>query len=232
VTVTDTLVRRAVLAAALVAAAAGTASARSVVVGANGTDDAYDCGGENATISGNSNTVTLTHCDGVRVMGNRNHVNANDVRTITVYGSENEIEWHADQEPRVSNRGRGNHIHEMVRAGKEGVPEVGVGKEDEEVGKSGVGRSSSRRRSHDFVLRENGDNATHDCAGGEATVNGDGNTYRFRDCYRVVVNGDGNTIDAGSVERLDVRGSGNTVSWRGDRPRIRDEGHGNTIAGR
>jgi hypothetical protein len=34
------------------------------------------------------------------------------------------------------------------------------------------------------------------------------------------------------VDTLDVRGDGNTVSWRGAKPRVRDEGSGNTIRGR
>jgi hypothetical protein len=203
------IARRVVL-SAFVALAAPLAEARSVSVAGSGANEVYDCAGDNASIGGSGNDVTLRNCDNVRVTGSGNTVRAYKPTSITVRGTNNRVTWTGSREPKISNLGYGNTVDEADRAGKEGAPDTVV-KSGSVDGDGDVTVKSSRP---DLVLKE------------------DGNTYRFRDCGRVVINGDDNTIDAGTVDTLDVRGDGNTVSWRGAKPRVRDEGSGNTIRGR
>jgi hypothetical protein len=221
-------IARGVVFSAFVALAAPLAEARSVSVAGSGANEVYDCAGDNASIGGSGNDVTLRNCDNVRVTGSGNTVRAYKPTSITVRGTNNRVTWTGSREPKISNLGYGNTVDEADRAGKEGAPDTVV-KSGSVDGDGDVTVKSSRP---DLVLKEDGQTATHDCHGTDVVVKGDGNTYRFRDCGRVVINGDDNTIDAGTVDTLDVRGDGNTVSWRGAKPRVRDEGSGNTIRGR
>lgn len=218
----STFARHAV-SAALLALAAPLAFARPVSVAGSGMTESYDCDGDDATVSGSGNTLTLKNCDRIRVMGTDNRVSAVKPVSITVLGTNNEVTWTGGREPKISNLGIGNTVKEAARSAKESAPDA--------AGKGGTGTSAGA----DLVLKEDGETASHDCRGRDVVVKGDGNTYRFQGCRKVVINGDNNTVDAGSVEALDVRGDGNTVSWRaqGDgKPRIRDEGIGNTVRGK
>jgi len=221
-----------VFVATLFALAAPPAHARNVTVAGNSVTDSYDCDGADATITGNANTVTLRNCDGIRVLGNGNRVKVFKPTAITVLGTNNKVTWTGSREPKVSNLGMGNSVDEAERAGKESAPDTVVKSGSGSVSVDGDGGVTVKSSRPDLVLREDGETATHDCRGTDVVVKGDDNTYRFRDCRKVVVNGDNNTIDAGSVEALDVRGDDNTISWRaagGSKPRVRDEGVGNTI---
>ncbi len=85
----------------------------------------------------------------------------------------------------------------------------------------------------DVVVGSN-QNRAYDCRGGVATVDGGFNVLTLRNCSELVVNGGDNTIDAGVVERIRVTGADNRITWTesadGRRPRIVNEGLGNTIA--
>ena len=232
---TSTLARRAVLAASF-ALAAPFALARPVSLAGSGATETYDCDGDNATISGSANTVTLKNCDSIRVLGSGNRVRAERPSSIAVLGSNNKVTWTGSREPKISNLGVGNSVNEAARSAKESAPDaVGNDGSGNAAGVDEDGEVTLKPGGRDLVLKEDGETATHDCHGRDAVVKGDDNTYRFRGCRKVVINGDGNTVDAGAVEALDVRGDGNTVSWTAagnGKPRIRDEGTGNTIRGK
>jgi hypothetical protein len=225
------IARRIVL-SAFVALAAPLVHAKPVSVAGSGANEVYDCAGDNANVSGSGNDVTLRNCDSVRVMGSGNTVRAFKPTSITVMGTNNKVTWTGSREPKISNLGVGNTVDEAERAGKEGAPDTVVKSGSGSVSVDGDGGATVKSSRPDLVLKEDGQTATHDCRGTDVVVKGDRNTYRFRECGRVVINGDDNTIDAGNVDALDVRGDGNTVSWRGAKPRVRDEGSGNTIRGR
>jgi hypothetical protein len=77
---------------------------------------------------------------------------------------------------------------------------------------------------------------TYDCSGGSATVRGGFNVLTLRNCTKLIVDGGDNTIDAGVVDAIEVAGADNKITWTesadGSRPRITDNGRGNTISGK
>ena len=249
------------LAAALVASAASLASAKPVAVTGTGVTQTHDCAGGDASVAGESNTVTLRHCESVRVMGEGNHVDAGTASAITVLGANNRVTWvRGTREPKVSNLGVGNTVAEATGTGKDGGDAASAKARGSDVAVSGGGGSVTvdrkgnvniggeggaisvdpggnvslkpSRDGKDLILNDDGRTTTHDCAGAGAIVNGDSNTLKLRDCRSVVVNGDDNTIDAGAVETIAVHGDSNTVSWRGTKPVVSDDGRRNTIGGK
>lgn len=85
-------------------------------------------------------------------------------------------------------------------------------------------------------IDEDGRKADHDCRGGSALVNGDGNDVVLRNCDRVTVNGNGNAVAVRAVAVVLINGGDNKLVWEeaadGSRPRITDNGRGNTVSGK
>lgn len=100
------------------------AAGKTVVIDKNDTVKTYDCEGSDASIEGNRNTVTLSHCSQVTVIGNYNHVTlaedcpdlavpgnynqvaAGQVKKINTMGNDNTVTWTSpkeDDRPSVSN---------------------------------------------------------------------------------------------------------------------------------
>jgi hypothetical protein len=236
----------AALAVAMVAASAPRTWAKDVAVTGTGVKETYDCGGDDASIAGDSNTVTLRHCENVSVMGNNNRVDAGAPSAVSVVGANNKVTWtkgaHA---PKISSVGTGAANVVSVEGGEllsggngsirvDGKGNVNIaGERGSRVSIDSAGGVSVKAGGDDdLVLNEDGQNATKDCAGGGAIVNGDSNTFRFKNCKSIIVNGDHNIVDAGSVDALSVHGDSNTVTWRGTKPALHDDGKGNTIAGK
>lgn len=100
---------------------------------------------------------------------------------------------------------------------------------------SAGGRATTVRAGR-LRIDDDGGKASHDCRGESATVNGDRNDLSFRNCDQVTVNGDANTVAVRAVRTLIVNGGDNKVSWEpapdGSRPRITDNGSGNTVTGK
>ena len=77
---------------------------------------------------------------------------------------------------------------------------------------------------------------SHDCRGASAVVNGDTNELSFRNCDQVSVNGDANAVAVRGVQSVLINGNDNKLTWElaedGSRPRITDNGRGNTVSGK
>jgi len=249
-----------ILAGAFTATALPAVAARPVAVAGTGVTETHDCAGGDASVAGDSNTVTLRNCENVRVMGESNSVDAGTASTITVLGAHNNVTWtRGAREPKVSNLGVSNSVAEGVGTGKSGAHTASAKSHGSDVVVSGSSGSVTVDRNGavniggdggsvsvdpsgsvsvrpsakgDLILDDDNRTSTRDCGGAGAVVNGDSNTLTFRNCTSIVVNGDRNTIDAGTVESVHLNGDANTVSWRGTRPRIEDLGHRNTVGGK
>jgi DUF3060 family protein len=83
---------------------------------------------------------------------------------------------------------------------------------------------------------QDGRRETYDCRGASAIVNGDRNELVFSNCDQVSVNGQGNTVAVRAVQSVLLNGNDNTLNWEpaadGSRPRISDNGRGNTVSGK
>lgn len=77
---------------------------------------------------------------------------------------------------------------------------------------------------------------THDCRGGSALVNGDRNELTFSNCSQLSVNGSGNVVAVRGGGVVAINGDDNKLTWEpaadGSRPRITDNGKGNTVTGK
>jgi hypothetical protein len=80
-----------------------------------------DCRGQDASIMGNDNVLTLKNCKRLLVTGNQNAVIASPVELVSVTGNENKINFvRAKSIPAnaqiLSSMGNGNRFHEMSAA--------------------------------------------------------------------------------------------------------------------
>jgi Protein of unknown function (DUF3060) len=77
---------------------------------------------------------------------------------------------------------------------------------------------------------------TYDCRGGSALVNGDRNELSFRNCAQLSINGSRNVVAVLASQSVVINGDDNKVNWEpaedGARPRITDNGSGNTVSGK
>ena len=85
-------------------------------------------------------------------------------------------------------------------------------------------------------IDHDGRKADHDCRGGSAVINGDRNELSLRNCDQVTVNGDANRVSVRAVATVLLNGGDNTLAWEeaadGSRPKITDNGRGNTVSGK
>ena len=111
--------------------------------------------------------------------------------------------------------------------GSEGSVTVGAGgtvtiKENPSGGKIRVDQDKSK--------------GSYDCKGASAVVNGDHNELTFRNCDQLAVNGHFNTVDVRGVAGVTLNGGDNKLLWEeaadGSRPKITDNGRGNTVTGK
>lgn len=78
----------------------------------------------------------------------------------------------------------------------------------------------------DFLLNNDNGNATHNCEGGKALINGNHNTVKLQDCQTIQVNGNDNVIEALGPTHVDVFGNSNDIAWI----RKSDNAKGPTVA--
>ncbi len=87
-----------------------------------------------------------------------------------------------------------------------------------------------------ILIDDDGRKEDHDCRGASAVVNGDRNDLTLRNCDQVTVNGNANTVAVRAVGAVLINGGDNRLIWEqaadGRRPRITDNGHGNTVSGK
>lgn len=76
----------------------------------------------------------------------------------------------------------------------------------------------------------------YDCRGGSALVNGDRNELSLRNCNQISLNGSANVVVVRAAQSVLINGDDNNVTWEpaddGSRPRITDNGKGNTVNGK
>ena len=213
-----------VSAAMIVAATSYLTAERSVLLAASdivvGSDQTrtYDCRGGSATVQGGFNVLTLRNCTKVMVDGGDNTIDAGVVDAIEVAGADNRITWTESSDgrrPRIINDGEGNVIVSKPAAASSGQAAPAAGK---------IRIDQDRQR------------GSHDCRGASAVVNGDTNDLSFRNCDQVSVNGDANAVAVRGVQSVLINGNDNKLTWElaedGSRPRITDNGRGNTVSGK
>jgi len=73
----------------------------------------------------------------------------------------------------------------------------------------------------------------YDCRGAGALVNGDRNDLTLRNCNQISVNGNANVLAVRAAQSVLINGDDNKLTWEpaddGSRPRITDNGKGNTV---
>jgi hypothetical protein len=227
-----------VSAAMIVAATSYLTAERSVLLAAPdivvGSDErrTYDCRGGSATVRGGFNVLTLRNCSKVVVDGGDNTIDAGVVDAIEVAGADNRITWteSADgRRPRIINEGEGNVIvSKPAAAGTAAVKEGSAGTPNRS---SGQAPAAGKIR-----IDQDRQRGSHDCRGASAVVNGDTNELSFRNCDQVSVNGDANAVAVRGVQSVLINGNDNKLTWElaedGSRPRITDNGRGNTVSGK
>jgi hypothetical protein len=86
----------------------------AVLISDDGRTETIECAGNDVTIDGNLNKITLTgECRSVDVNGNGNAVQVAAAAAISSLGDGNTVTWYrgvAGKDPRVSNLGNGNSV--------------------------------------------------------------------------------------------------------------------------
>jgi hypothetical protein len=102
--------------------------------------------------------------------------------------------------------------------------------------KEGTADASTTSAAGRIRVDQDGRRETLDCRGASAVVNGDKNVLTFSNCDQVSVNGQGNSVAVRGVQAVMINGNDNTLTWEpaadGSRPRVTDNGRGNTVSGK
>jgi hypothetical protein len=193
----------------------------------------YDCRGGSATVRGGFNVLTFRNCTKITVDGGDNTIDAGVVDAIEVAGADNKITWteSADgRRPRIVNEGEGNVIVSKPAAAGTATSKEGS------AGTSSRGSGQAAPAASKLRIDQDRQRGSHDCRGASAVVNGDANDLSFRNCDQVSVNGDANSVAVRGVQSVLVNGNDNKLTWElaedGSRPRITDNGRGNTVSGK
>ena len=101
--------------AMVLAGTAGIAPAASAAVNFAGNEASFagDCGGEEASLAGNGNTVTIRgDCRALQIAGDCNRVLVDMAAngSIKVYGSNNQVSWSSKGEVEITAAGPGNMV--------------------------------------------------------------------------------------------------------------------------
>ena len=113
---------------------------------------------------------------------------------------------------------------------------VTVGADGSVTLKEGTAGASTTTAAGKIRVDQDGRRETLDCRGASAVVNGDKNVLTFSNCDQVSVNGQGNSVAVRGVQAVMINGNDNTLIWEpaadGSRPRVTDNGRGNTVSGK
>jgi uncharacterized protein (DUF2345 family) len=109
------MVRTVSVMAMVLAGTAGIAPAASAAVNFAGNEASFagDCGGQEASIAGSGNTVTIRgDCRSLQVAGDGNRVLVDMAAngSIKVYGSNNQVSWSSKGEVEITTAGPGNTV--------------------------------------------------------------------------------------------------------------------------
>ena len=101
--------------AMVLAGTAGIAPAASVAVNFAGNEASFagDCGGQDASLAGNSNAVTICgDCRSLQIAGDGNRVLVDMAPSgsIKIYGSNNQVSWSSKGEVEITTAGPGNTV--------------------------------------------------------------------------------------------------------------------------
>jgi len=238
---------------ALLAMTAGTASAQSVAVSQSNLKKTFDCGGQEASIVGSQNEITLTgECPAVTVKGSQNTISIEAVGTIRVVGTMNKVTWQRStiaKGPKVTRSGLDNVITQATSLLPSGDPAPAPGakgapaakaapaakpaaKADPAAKKSSTASTTSS--APPVVVSDEKATKSIDCRGRGVSVMGNGNTLTLRGtCRKVDVKGNDNVISVEAVQAIETTGNHNRVTWSraadGDSPTTSDLGNGNAI---
>ena len=177
---------------------AAIAHAQQATVRAEAETRTVDCGGGDAEVGGNRNTLTFHG-------GCRDFLLRGDANTVTI-----ELAPGA----RVDIEGNRNHIRYSVVGGG-APPTVRVSGSDTDLGPAGSGPPPAPAP---LPVRLSGDNQRLDvdCTGGDVDIQGNRSAYTLRGgCRSLVAHGDGNTLRAELQPgaRVEVEGNGTTLTY-------------------
>ena len=240
---------------ALLAATAGTAAAQSVAVSQSNLKKSFDCGGQEASIVGSQNEITLTgECPAVTVKGSQNTISIEAVGTIRVVGTMNKVTWQRStiaKGPKVTRSGLDNVITQATSLLPSGDPapapkaSAGAGSKAAPATKSAPASKSApaaktatpaakAASGPPVVVSDEKATKSIDCRGRGVSVMGNGNTLTLRGtCRKVDVKGNDNIISVEAVQAIETTGNHNRVTWtraaEGESPSTSDLGNGNAI---
>ena len=230
---------------ALVAIGTGTASAQ-VAVSQSSLKKTFDCGGQEASITGSQNEITLTgECPTLTIKGSQNTVTVEGVGTIRVVGTMNKVTWQRStiaKGPKIIKSGLDNVVTQaMDLLPNSSAPSTAAagGKAAKGAGSAKAAPSSSSAKgstssSAPVVVSDEKSSRTIDCRGRGVSVMGNGNTLTLRGtCRKVDVKGNDNIISVEAVQAIETTGNHNRVTWNraaeGESPTTSDLGNGNAI---
>ncbi len=104
------------------------------------------------------------------------------------------------------------------------------------TGSSGSSSGQAAGAAGKIRIDKDGLKEVYDCRGKSALVNGDRNELSFRNCNQISLNGHANVVAVRAAQSVVINGDDNTLTWEpaddGSRPRITDNGTGNTVSGK
>jgi hypothetical protein len=237
----------------MTAGTAATQSAgQSVAVSQSNLKKTLDCGGQEASIVGSQNEITLTgECPAVTVKGSQNTISIEAVGTIRVVGTMNKVTWQRStiaKGPTVTRSGLDNVITQATSLLPSGDPAPAAApagktakaapaaksaaKADPAAKKTSTASSTSS--APPVVVSDEKATKSIDCRGRGVSVMGNGNTLTLRGtCRKVDVKGNDNVISVEAVQAIETTGNHNRVTWSraadGESPTTSDLGNGNAI---
>lgn len=93
----------------------GTTVHGNLVMINSGAKDTIDCNDGNLKLDGDNNTYTITgRCRRLEVFGSENHVTVDSADTISVFGDDNAVTYHAGS-PTINKTGNNNTVSQRPR---------------------------------------------------------------------------------------------------------------------
>jgi hypothetical protein len=214
----------------------------AIIVGENNGGRVIRCNGRDVEVDGNQNTITLSgNCAVVLVKGNHNRVAVESVAWLRLIGSDNQVSWArgvGGRPPSVVDVGARNSVAQSRGAGA-GAATASSDTLDTSAmavalaarGSGGTAPTRAQgdtaggaevvRTGESISIKDDLQNKTYVCAGGDVNVLGNHSTLTLRGaCDMVNVQGANNTIKLETANTISVIGANNTVTYRTGDPMV------------
>jgi len=232
---------RPLLAAVSLCLAPAAFASGAIIVGENNGSRVIRCNGQDVEVDGNQNTITLSgNCAVILVKGNHNRVAVESVAWLRLIGSDNQVSWArgaGGRQPSVVDVGSRNSVAQSRGAGtgaaaaSDALDTSAVAVALAARGPGGTARTRAQgdtagdaevvRTGESISIKDDHQNKTYVCAGGDVNVLGNHSTLTIRGaCDIVNVQGADNTIKLETADTISVTGANNTVTYRTGDPMV------------